>query len=75
MLFLKGTRDALADNSLMQSLVKRVGSRATLKCFQDADHSFHISARGGHFEVRAEMLDAMAGWIERVIEMRRTRRA
>jgi predicted alpha/beta-hydrolase family hydrolase len=32
-LFLQGTRDALADVDLMQQLAKRLGSRATLKLF------------------------------------------
>ena len=69
MLFLQGTRDALADTKLMQKLIERLGSRASLKCFHDADHSFHMSARAGRSdsEVRAALLDALAGWIETVV--------
>jgi len=69
MLFLQGTRDALADAKLMPTLIKQLGSRATLKLFQDADHSFHVPARTGRqdSEVRAEMLDTLAGWIETVV--------
>ena len=65
MLFLQGTRDELADLQLLQPLVERLGARATLKLFADADHSFHVPARTGRkdAEVRAEMLDALAGWI------------
>jgi hypothetical protein len=37
-LFLQGTRDALATTQLLESLVQRLGKRATLKLFQDADH-------------------------------------
>jgi predicted alpha/beta-hydrolase family hydrolase len=37
MLFLQGSHDALADTKLMQALIKRLGTRATLKLFQDAD--------------------------------------
>jgi uncharacterized protein len=69
MLFLQGTRDALADLPLLQPLVDRLGSRATLKLFGDADHSFHVPARSGRKdpEVRREILDALAAWIESVI--------
>ena len=65
MLFLQGTRDALADSQLMQGLAGRLGARATIKLFQDADHSFHVPARTGRkdSEVLAEMADALADWI------------
>jgi len=69
MLFLQGSHDALADTKLVQALIKRLGTRATLKLFQDADHSFHVPARTGRqdSEVRAEMLDTLVGWIETAI--------
>jgi predicted alpha/beta-hydrolase family hydrolase len=69
MLFLQGTRDALADIQLMRQLVERLGPRATLKVFKDADHSFHVPARSGRTdtEIRSEMLDALAGWIEEAV--------
>jgi hypothetical protein len=69
MLFLQGTRDEFADLSLLEPLCKQLGSRATLKLFPDADHSFHVPARSGRkdAEVRAELLDAMAHWIGNVI--------
>ena len=69
MLFMQGTRDEFADLQLLQPLTERLGARATLKLFQDADHSFHVPARTGRkdSEVRAEMLDAMMDWIEKVI--------
>lgn len=69
MLFLQGTRDSLADTQLLQALAKKLGTRAALKLFQDADHSFHVPARSGRkdADVRAELLDALAGWIEKVI--------
>ena len=44
MLFLQGTRDALADNGLLETLVERLGSDATLRLFQEADHSVHVPA-------------------------------
>lgn len=72
MLFLQGTRDGLASLELLEPLVERLGPRATLKLFQDADHSFHVPARTGRkdLDVRTEMLDALANWIERVIHQR-----
>jgi uncharacterized protein len=68
MLFLQGTRDALADVHLMEKLTQKLGSRATLKLLSDADHSFHVPARSGRkdAEVRAELLDALAAWIKTV---------
>lgn len=67
-LFLQGTRDSLADLQLVQSLVERLGARASLKLLQDADHSFHVPARTGRTDaaVIAEMLDAIAAWVETV---------
>jgi len=69
MLFLQGTRDALADLKLLQALVEELGTRATLELFQDADHSFHVPARTGRkdSEIMADLLDALAGWIEMAI--------
>ena len=65
MLFLQGTRDALADLSLLQPLVEKLGRRATLRLFQDADHSFHVPARTGRKDaaVRSDMLDAVSAWL------------
>jgi len=69
MLFLQGTRDALAELDQLEPVCKALGRRATLKLFADADHSFHVPARTGRkdADVRAQVLDAMAAWIDRVI--------
>jgi hypothetical protein len=66
---MQGTRDEFADLQLLQPVTERLGARATLKLLQDADHSFHAPARTGRkdSEVRAEMLDAMRDWIEKLI--------
>jgi uncharacterized protein len=66
MLFLQGTRDSLADTELVEALVGRLRKKATLKLYQDADHSFHVPARTGRkdAEVRTEMLDDLADWLE-----------
>jgi uncharacterized protein len=68
MLFLQGTRDALADVTLIERLTQKLGPRATLKLFPDADHSFHVPARSGRkdAEIRDELLDTLANWIETV---------
>ena len=68
MLFMQGTRDEFADLQLLQPLTEQLGARATLKLIRDADHSFHVPARTRRedSEVRAEMLDAMTDWIEKV---------
>jgi hypothetical protein len=65
MLFMQGTRDSLADLQLLRTLTGQLGARATLKLFQDADHSFHVPARTGRkdSEIMAEMADALAEWI------------
>jgi predicted alpha/beta-hydrolase family hydrolase len=69
MLFLQGTRDALAMLDELEPLCAELGKRAVLKLFQDADHSFHVPARTGRKDpqVRAEMLDALVEWIDAVI--------
>ncbi len=75
MLFLQGTRDALADLGELEPVCAALGSRATLKLFADADHSFHVPARTGRkdAEVRAGMLDTFAAWAARVIEKKSER--
>jgi len=69
MVFLQGTRDALAELSELEPVVEALGSRATLTLLADADHSFHVPARTGRTDaqVRAEMLDAFAAWIARIV--------
>jgi predicted alpha/beta-hydrolase family hydrolase len=65
MLFLQGSRDALADLALLRPVVERLGERASLRVFDEADHSFHVPARSGRrdAEVRTELIDALAAWI------------
>ena len=69
MLFVQGTRDALAELALLQPLVERLGAKASLHLLTDADHSFHVPARTGRkdTDVRREAVAAMAAWIERVV--------
>jgi predicted alpha/beta-hydrolase family hydrolase len=67
LLFLQGTRDALADADLMRALAKHLGESATVAFFEDADHSFHVPARTGRTDaaVLEEVLDAFTKWIAR----------
>jgi predicted alpha/beta-hydrolase family hydrolase len=69
MLFLQGTRDALAVLEELEPLCEALGDRAVLKLYRDADHSFHVPARTGRkdAQVRGEMLDALAAWIDGII--------
>jgi predicted alpha/beta-hydrolase family hydrolase len=45
MLFLSGTRDALADTDLLVPTIRNLGSRARLHLLETADHSFKILKR------------------------------
>jgi len=65
MLFIQGTRDGLADLSLLRPVVAGLGARASLHLLEDADHSFHVPARSGRkdSDVQAEALDALCGWL------------
>jgi predicted alpha/beta-hydrolase family hydrolase len=67
MLFLQGTRDALADLTLFRPVVEGLGNRATLRVIEDADHSFHVLRRSGRTDeqVLDEMAVAMAEWLGR----------
>jgi predicted alpha/beta-hydrolase family hydrolase len=68
MLFLQGTRDTLAELSLIEPVVKNLGRLASLHVVKEADHSFHVLARSGRNdrEVMDEILDAFAAWVGKV---------
>jgi uncharacterized protein len=69
MLFLQGTRDALAELSLLEPVVKALGRKATLHLAEGADHSFHVLKSSGRNdrEVLAEILDAFVVWADGII--------
>ena len=69
MLFLQGTTDELAELPLLRSVVARLGARATLELFEDADHSFHVPARTGRRDgdIRAAIVAAIIEWIDATI--------
>ena len=68
MLFLQGTRDNLAELSLLEPVVKSLGPSASLHRVEGADHSFHVPARSGRkdSEVMDEILDAFAAWTDAI---------
>ena len=65
MLFLQGTRDALADMTLLDAIIKKMGRQASLIKIDDGDHSFHVPKRSGRTDaqVQAEMLDDLVRWM------------
>lgn len=63
MLFLSGTRDALAERDLLEGVVAGLGDRAQLHWLESADHSYKILKRQrvegpGVFEEMAEVAKA-----------------
>jgi predicted alpha/beta-hydrolase family hydrolase len=68
LLFLQGTRDALADLALLRRVVAALGPRATLRTFEDADHAFHVRAKSGSTddEVLQAMAAAAAEWMRTI---------
>jgi predicted alpha/beta-hydrolase family hydrolase len=64
MLFLQGTRDALAELPLLETVVEPLAARATLHLVDDADHSFHVRASSGRkdADVVLEMARTMSAW-------------
>ncbi len=67
MLFVQGTRDALAEMELLRPVLARLGERVTLALAEEADHSFHVPVSTGRrdAEVLGELLDATAAWMVR----------
>ena len=64
MLFLQGTKDALADLHLLRPIIEELGEKATLYVVEGADHSFHVPKRSGRTdgEVMEEMASAVKRW-------------
>jgi predicted alpha/beta-hydrolase family hydrolase len=68
MLFLQGTRDALADLGLITGVCTGLGPRATLHVVDGADHSFAVLKRSGRTDdqVMGELADTITDWVRRV---------
>jgi len=68
MLFLQGTRDTLADLSLLRPICHELGSRATLHVIDTADHSFHVLKSSGKDDagVLRELAERTASWAKEI---------
>jgi predicted alpha/beta-hydrolase family hydrolase len=64
MLFLQGTRDTLADLTLLRPICGKLGSLATLHIIDSADHAFHVLKRSGKTDsqVLQELAQTTATW-------------
>jgi len=64
MLFLQGTRDDLADLTLLKPICKKLDDRATLHIIEGADHSFHVLKSSGKSDavVLRELAHTTAEW-------------
>lgn len=69
MLFLQGSRDALADLALIEPVIARLAPRATLRIVDGADHSFKVPARTGRTQsdVIAGLAEDIVGWCASII--------
>jgi predicted alpha/beta-hydrolase family hydrolase len=67
MLFLQGTRDALADLAELRPVLDELGDRAQLHVVEGGDHSFHVPKRSGRTDalVLDEICAHVAEWIGR----------
>jgi uncharacterized protein len=70
MLFVSGSRDALAELDLLRPVVAALGHKAMLHVVDQADHSFKVAAKSGRKPADAEdeALDAVAEWMVRNVE-------
>ena len=68
MLFLSGTRDALADPDLLRGVVAGIGPRAELVWLDTADHGYKVlkRSRARSDTVFEELADAAAAFVTRV---------
>lgn len=68
LLFLQGTRDALASVALLRSVLTDRHGGATVHLIDGADHAFHVPARSGRTDsdVLDELAQTLAHWIRDV---------
>ena len=64
LLFLQGSRDRLADLERLRPVCERLGAPATLRVFEEADHSFHVPKRTGKTDVQVleEIGESVSCW-------------
>jgi uncharacterized protein len=70
MLFLQGSRDALADLKLLKPLCARLGKKVELFVIDGGDHSFHLLKSSGRSDDQAldEAVAKTSSWISRLIK-------
>ncbi|MDH3456305.1 MAG: alpha/beta hydrolase [Gemmatimonadota bacterium] len=68
MLFLQGTRDALADLDAITSVGNDLGVNASLHVVDGGDHSFKVPKASGrtHEEVMTELAQGIADWADQL---------
>jgi predicted alpha/beta-hydrolase family hydrolase len=68
MLFLQGTKDKLADLSLLKPIVTKLADKATLHIIEGADHSFHLPKSSGRNDedVPKELAWKIKKWSEKI---------
>ena len=66
MLFLSGPRDALAELTLLEPAVEKLGKRATLHLVDTADHGFRVRkrSRSSTEQVMEELARVAASWMK-----------
>jgi predicted alpha/beta-hydrolase family hydrolase len=66
LLFLQGSRDRLADVTLLEPLVRDLTAPVRLHVVDDADHSFHVPKRSGRSDAQVidELARVTAAWID-----------
>ena len=64
MLFLQGTRDDLADLTLLRPICESLGPQTSLHIIEGADHSFHVLKRSGKTDsqVLSELSSTVKAW-------------
>src|SRR5262245_53288923 len=67
LLFLQGSRDALADLKLLKPLCARIGKRAELFIVEGGDHSFHMLKSAGRSDddVLDEVVEKVVEWMKK----------
>jgi predicted alpha/beta-hydrolase family hydrolase len=69
MLFLQGTRDALAELDLITAVCGGLGPKAKLHVVEGADHSFAVLKRSGRngAEVMEELTTTITEWVQSLV--------
>ena len=67
MLFLQGTRDPFAKPELLDTVVEKLGDRATLERVEGGDHSFRVrGSKADDGEIGASLANIAGPFVRRV---------